>query len=146
MGYAIQRKVEEAIESALETVAPDAIASLTVYKGCSFEELTTPRIEIVAAQATPQIIGSTETGNWTVAVRVSVVTHKDDSTRDVHGARADAVGEVFLRSDMVTLLEAAGVEEFSCFEFTPGQATDSVDGSEIKSEYEASVFCGNIAP
>jgi hypothetical protein len=146
MSYGIKRKVEDAIESVLEDLAGTALNSITVFKGVSFSEKTTPRIEIVADTATPQIVGGVETGNWTVRVVVSVCTHKNDATREQHGQRCDAVEEVFLRTDVVTVLNAAGVEDFYCMEFTPGQTRDRVDGSEIISDNEAELFCAPMPP
>lgn len=146
MSYALKRKIEDAVEALINNVQPGALDSITIFKGCSFSELTTPRVEIVAESARPQIVGSAETGNWTVELKVTVCTHKDDATRTQHGERCEAVEEVILRNDVVELLNGAGIEDLYVMEFTPGASTDRPEGSEVKSEYEATVFCGSIPP
>lgn len=145
MSYSIRRKCEDALEKVIRDVAPQILENISLFKGCSFSELTTPRVTLVAEISRPHIVGSRELGNWHVEISGAVITHKDDASRETHGLRVEAMEEVFLRSDIVDLLNAAGIEEFRAFEFTPGDGRDSILGNEVKSENTAIIYCAPSA-
>ena len=100
----IKRKTEDAVASWIDTTTGSNISALTAFKGISGSELTTPRYEVVAERAEPEIIGDTVTGNWNVEVRVSVVTNFEDTNRATHGEYVAYIEDVLMGGPMSSIV------------------------------------------
>ena len=144
---AIKRKTEDAIEALINKFKGSNLNCVTFYKGFDFsEELKTPRLEIVAAKAVPEIVGPEVTGNWTVDLSVTIVSYYKDTTRTVHELRIGVIEDVFMRPDVAELVNnLSSVNNFTVFSgvhgWRPGNGLDTTDGKEFKSMYDVTIKC-----
>ena len=141
----VKRKTEDAIEGLLNLLKKNELSGVTFFKGLSLSELTTPRVEIVAPRAEPEIIGATTTGNFNLeGVMITVVSHAGDADRGGHARRCGAVEDILMRGDVEDQINnSIGVTDYEIFEpgWTPGIGEDSIDEHEIRSEYLVAVYC-----
>ncbi len=139
----IKRKAEDALAAVVNSLKGTGLDGVTFFKGLSFGTLSTPRLEILAPKASPERFGETYTGNWTVTLICAVVSHKNDGERDQHGLFCGTFEDIVMRDDMETQMNAAGITDFTAFDpgWYPGDSDDSVEGSEVRTEYEMSIYC-----
>ena len=106
----IKRKCEDAVELLLNLLCANELAGVAIFKGNSNTELTTPRVEVVAHTATPEIIGNTVTGNWHVNLTIALFDHWADAVRDVHSQRLGAIEDMVMRNDLKTQLASSSID------------------------------------
>jgi len=144
---AIKRKTEDAVEALINKFKGSNLTGVTFYKGFDFsQELKTPRLEIVAAKAVPEIVGPEVTGNWTVDLSATIVSYYKDTTRAVHEKRIGVIEDVFMRPDVSELVNnLSSVQNFTIFQgvygWKPGDGLDVTDGKEFKSMYDVTIKC-----
>lgn len=144
----VKRKLEDGFEEVLEYLARSSIGTgVTFFKGFSGSELSTPRVEIVAGEASPEVLGDFVTGNWLVELQVRVVTNYNDNTRAQHETIAGYIEDVIMRDDIPSQINTTGqVTDFTVFNgamgWLPGAGEDSVNGeNEYMSNYNVTVYC-----
>lgn len=120
----IRRKVEDAFSAALLTesggtltdnlISGGTLDGFRVFKGMSLDEFTPPAIDIVCAQSRPHDSPTGQfTGNKECTLEVTVYGHKDDTTRDLHATAVAQVEDLMSASNLVALLNAEGVADFT---------------------------------
>jgi len=143
----IKRKVEDGFAAVLTFLAGSNLSGVALVKGLAGSALSTPRVEIIAHTATPEIIGDTVTGNWMVELTVNVITEYSDTTRAVHASNCGYVEDVIMRDDIPSQINTTGeVTDFTVFNgamgWLPGASTDLVNGDdEYMSQYDVTVYC-----
>ena len=143
----IKRKVEDAAQTYLEAKDGTGLTGYTYYKGASFGTLARQRVEIMAGEAEPERIADTITGNWRVKLTVAVVSHKDDKTRAQHTAACAEWEDASMRDDVVSTINTAEASnDLKLFQWWPGRASDLMNQSELRSEYEVEVYCRPSVP
>jgi hypothetical protein len=76
------------------------------------DDTKSPNIVVEASEAAEN--GAVNSGNWNAQVSVTVTSQADDSTRDAHKARVNAVFALILASDAEALVSAA-LDTFTLF-------------------------------
>lgn len=144
---AIKRKTEDAIEALINKFKGAKLNGVTFYKGFDFtQELKTPRLEILATKATPEVIADTVTGNWMVELSVSIVSYYKDTARNAHEKRIGVVEDIFMRPDVPDLVNnLSTITNYTIFNgvygWRPGDGDDLTDGKEFKSSYAVRLRC-----
>lgn len=142
----IKRKTEDAVASLITRLAETQLTGMTIAKGLSCDSLTGDRIEVVCAEAEPEIIGATVTGNWTVQLRLAVVSNGHDTTRATHMARSGELEDIVMRDDVAEQVNnLQDISDYRMFDGTagwlPGSGEDRVDGDEMRTEINVTVYC-----
>ena len=144
---AIKRKTEDAVEALINKFKGTKLSGVTFYKGFDFsQELKTPRLEILAPKAVPEVIADTVTGNWTVDLTVSIVSYYKDTNRATHEKRIGVIEDIFMRPDVADLINnLSSVTNYTVFSgvygWMPGDGDDLTDGKEFKSSYSVRIKC-----
>ena len=140
----IKRKVEDAFEALVNALQNSDISSIQKYKGFSGSELTTPRIQYVATRAVPERFGEHYSGNFTVTLVVTVVSHVSDATRDTHAKRCGAIEDIIMRDDIEFYMNnRISVRDFQCYDpgWYPGESEDLTNDSEMMTMYTCECYC-----
>jgi len=112
-GYSqIKTKVEAAFAAVIAAYGGTDLSGVTIYRRFGGAEVKGAHIEVICERAEPETMGDTTTGNWTCEVAVAYLAHNSVpySTRT---AAENALFDVLMRDDFVTLLNAAGVADFT---------------------------------
>ena len=138
----INRKVASAVEGVINALKGSGLVGVTIFKGATFAEIVTNRIEILTSAEVEQF-GATITGNYTVAVRVRVIGHSEDASAASHSLNVSTVGDILFRDDFIAQIDALNpaVADFSADSWYPRAANDSIEGSEFVTEFTAEIHC-----
>lgn len=111
----VDRKVEDAVKSLIDEFAGENLDGATTYAGADATEMTIPRVQIVATQATPEVQEDYITGNWTVEVTVALVTNYADTSRADRAAAAGELFDIFFRTDLIAQLNSRPVADLTFY-------------------------------
>lgn len=135
----IKRKAEDAIGGMIEKRRGIHLEDDTVFKGLNQEELTVPRIEVLATLATAEIIGDTKTGNWFVDMQINRVTNYKDIARDERAAGDSELFDLIMCDELVDFLnQETSVSDFAVFGGGPGEgeAVENITVETVINEHE----------
>lgn len=135
----IKRKAEDAIGGMIEKRRGTHLKDDTVFKGLNQEELTVPRIEVLATLATAEIVGDTKTGNWFVDMQINRVTNYKDIARDERAAGDSELFDLIMCDELVDFLnQETDVSDFTVFGGGPGEgeAIDNITVETVINEHE----------
>lgn len=141
----IKRRLEDVVEAGLMATNNGILQDVTRFKGMTNDETVLPRIEILARTATPQIIGTTLTGNWFVKLEISFVSHFVDYNRNEHAEKCGAIENFIMMTDLQSELNALADDQIYIHSgldaWTPEDGEDTIDGMKHKSTYHVQVKC-----
>jgi hypothetical protein len=131
----VKRLLEDALELIVARLGGTTFSGVTIYKGRQGEQMTVPRLQIVAALSKPVW---TDTGLimwWEVTVGMMLVTQVDDTTRDENTEMSAALQDIVLTTDMAQevndLQEIRGIKMYDDIHgWEPGECEDGVDETE----------------
>jgi len=140
-----KRKTEDAYEALINVKYGEYLDGIPIFKGLSASDLETPRIELVASRATPELIGDDDiggyvTGNMFVEVEWKVVSHKSDLDRNVHGNRCAEFEDIAMANDIIDQLNNLGIYDFRAFTWRPGLNEDEIIDDEVVTRYEGILY------
>jgi len=139
--HSIKRKSEDAVAGIINSLKPSGtLTGVTAFKGFSGSDLSVPRYEVVAAEAEAEVFGVTITGNWTVTIRVAMISNANDDARSTHQANAATIEDVLMRDDVVSQLNSQSIGDFTAFLWHPDSGTDTVDGDTFKTEISGTLY------
>jgi hypothetical protein len=132
---------ERKTESVLKAIIDALSLGITAY--CRFDDaddVDASRILILCEDATPEIIGETVTGNWTLEAQITVKTMRADVTGAAHDAMVAKISDVLFSSDIVSQLNGAGVEEFTAFSAYPGARRNSISDEQRETAQRVTIY------
>jgi len=144
---AIKRKTEDAIEALINKFKGTKLSGVTFYKGFDFTKaLNTPRLEIVCAKATPEVLADEVTGNWECECTAAIVTNYKDTSRSAHEKYIGCIEDIFMRPDVPELINnLTTITEYTVFSgvygWMPMEGEDLTNETEKKSLYNVRVRC-----
>lgn len=148
----IEEKAEDAVAAALIAETGDSEASNLLSGGdldgvYLFRGLTPAVVNaaavVVVAESTEQRLVSTgeNTGNFNVSLAVSIIEHIQDSTRAEHAARVGVVRDVLISSNFNTLLNAAGITDFTAERWQVVSTDRALEEEMRRSTITAELWC-----
>lgn len=136
--YSIRRLVEDQALAMVLARSP-ALAAIDSFCGFSGEELTVPRLEVVASRATTEVLGDEPTGNYTVKLTLGIVSRLGYG-RDNHSNLCGDLELAITGSNAAAEMSRNGLNVF-CGGWRPADWTDSASGEELASHCEIEVHC-----
>ena len=125
----IEEKAETLFKEYFDAGA--TLTGLNLYVGFDNSAIATPSIEIFCAEAEPEVIGETPTGNWFLTMEFMLRTSVDDTSRTAHGEYMAEIRDILIAGvgEVVTDLNAvvANPTDFTAHQWTPGPSTREVD-------------------
>ena len=141
--HSIEEKLEDALVAVITAEAGVDLSSVTINSAFdTSEDLALPLISVAvekAEVAEPDV--ETMTGNYICTVRVSLWTDLHASTRAQHATLAAAVRDVLFASNMIALLNAAGVADFTAIQASVRSFERTIDQNARRTDSIMEVYC-----
>ena len=152
--HLIEEKAEDAVMSALLTeyggtrsstsglISGGSFDGCYMFKGFDLMDIQLPFIGIVCDESEPaESALATPTGNQRVKVTLSFRSQHNDATRAAHSANAARIRDFCYASNLVTLLNAEGVTDFTATYTYPDKATRGVDDGQMVTSIDLMISC-----
>ena len=152
--HLIEEKAEDAFVTALLTeyggtrdtatglISGGDLDAHYLFKGFDLLDIKTPFVAIVCDESEPAESGlEYATGNQRVKVSIQLQSEHNDATRTAHSAIAAKLRDFCYASNLVALLNAAGVTDFTATYTYPDKATRGVDDGRIITTIDLLISC-----
>ena len=135
-------KTEEAIALAIQSRMQSEAVGWTINKAGSNDTLGPQRIEVLAQQADIEKFGDIVTGNYMVTCMVTIVSDSHDVDRDSHRACSGAIADIMQRDDIVELLNAQRVVDFTVLDngYSPTRIVRESEEMAIMTAFQFTLY------
>lgn len=113
----IEEQLEESVKQVFTTYA-NAISTVTSWHD---EEPSFPFVSIIAKSGKAEETGEhpSFTGNWTIDLEITALSHTEQQSGDEHKALFEQVRSIAFQDDILTKLQAANVGTMAVMIWTP---------------------------
>ena len=122
--HSVEEKAEDAVSAWLQAhIAAGALTGVQVDVGGETDDLTYPRVSIMAISSNPDMDNN---GNSEVDITVSIESKLNESTRAVHAALSGAVNDVLVGhvwAEVAAEINALSPVDFTAMYWEPGTLT-----------------------
>lgn len=124
------------------TISGGALDGFNLYKGFSLGGVEPPFISTICARSGPEDKPPAAfTGNQACELDIGVLGHKGDTTRTAHASNVGHVRDLMYASNLVDLMNAAGVAALTVLFARPGPAVRDTQFGMLKTSQKLRILC-----